>query len=580
MEPLTRTPDGYRQGLSARAMATAVALDPQFILPALPRLLEHLVVIALPDGLIVEGTGARQVLRGRAATELLPALVPLLDGSRRVDELATALGRSPAHIHAAISLLYTCGLVEDATDAPRHPARVPDDVAAYIGRHLDTTRVNRNGATALTRLATSRVTVVGDGATDLAAVLRDAGIGHVAATGRVAADETDLVVVLGDEPDLVSAVEDGCEGAGVPWLRTACTDAGIEVGPRFESGETACYRCFAREWVPSDAAGAPGPLRRAAWLGLVADEVVTLLSRVGTLQSTSGVTTVDLDDWQERTTLVPRRPDCFRCFPTPVPDEPPLAYRYELAVAFPPRHLLNPKDHQHHYVPSNLALQTMSKRYPAARHVPLVAPELTPVPADRPGDAVTAVDPAVLSGLLLRTAGRRGAQQAGRKPRRWAPTGGNLGSVQVYLLAAGVDWLTPDWYFYDAAQHRLALVRRCGATGDGAGVVGAPPAPPRPTAADLTARIADDRVPTPPALLVMTGALDRVARKYFDFAYRIVHLDAGVATAQLQAVATGYGLTTRVALRWDDELLHEELRLNPDEEPVTAVVGLYGKERP
>ena len=79
-------------------------------------------------------------------------------------------------------------------------------------------------------------------------------------------------------------------------------------------------------------------------------------------------------------------------------------------------------------------------------------------------------------------------------------------------------------------------------------------------------------------MIVSTGALARVAGKYHDFAYRIVHLDAGVATAQLQALATGYGLATRVAPRVDDGLLREELRLDPADEPVTAVLGLYGRE--
>src|SRR5207302_2080270 len=47
-------------GLSAGAMAVAVATDPQFAPPIRPRLVAGLVVEPLPDGLLVEGTATRR----------------------------------------------------------------------------------------------------------------------------------------------------------------------------------------------------------------------------------------------------------------------------------------------------------------------------------------------------------------------------------------------------------------------------------------------------------------------------------------------------------------------------------------
>jgi hypothetical protein len=615
-------------GLSAGAMAAAVAWDPQFTLPARPRLLDHLVVIPLADGLVVEGTGERQVLRGKAATELIPDLLRLLDGTHGIDDLATTLGRPRQHIHAAVALLYACGLLEDAEQAPAWPGGVAPEVAAVLGRHLDTTRVNRSVGAALTRLAAARVVIVAEStaARSLAGSLRRAGVGQLSLAAAdtwepslagASEDGIDLVIALAEDSTVSTAfdaLDEWCDRARVPWLRSAYTSAGIELGPRFESGHTACYRCFAREW-PANLAR-PSDRHRIAWYGLVADEAIALLSRVGKPTSTNGVTTLDLAGWQDRTVLIPRRPGCPRCCPQPgayptrpgaYPDEVPLALRYEQAVAFPPRHLLNPKDHQHHYRPANLALQTGSKRYPGAHHEELPPPERTPVPpsgvstrstvtADSPPAGT--VDRDTLAGLLLRTGGRRAVPEPGRpgeprpggsrpggsrpggKVQRWAPTGGNLGSVQLYLLAVNVAGLAPGWYCYESAEHRLAEVRRCADSPSHGytGVVGAPPPPSRPTAYQLAGTVADEQLPpVPAALLVLTGALGRVATKYYDFACRIVYLDAGVATAQLQAVADAYRLGTRLAHRWDDRLLHEELRLDPATEPVTAVIGLYGR---
>ena len=354
MDGLTGQALPGRVGLSAPAMAAAVSLDPQFTLPVRPRLLAHLVLVDLGDGLLVEGTAERQVLRGHAATDLLPALLPLLDGTRRIDDLAGALDRPGRQVHAAVALLYACGLLEDADDRAPRPVAVPAEAAAFLGRHLDTTRVDRSVGAALARLATARVVVVGPaGAEAVAGALRRAGVPQATAAGHggwrhalaaAATDGIDLVLALGAPDPLPRELDDWCAQARVPWLRSAHGSAGVEIGPRFEAGLTACYRCFAEE-LPAGGRGRPGARRRAAWHGLVVDEVLALLSRVLVARSTGGVTTVDLDGWSDRTVLVPRRPGCPRCCPDggTARREPELAHRYEQAVAFPPRHLLDPR---------------------------------------------------------------------------------------------------------------------------------------------------------------------------------------------------------------------------------------------
>lgn len=525
--------------MDAATMAYAVAADPQFAPPVRPCLAPGLVQVPLVDGVAFAGTGNRQtVLRGRSAVQLIPRLLPYLDGTRTVDELAEVLPKVPLKsLHACVSLLYVSGLLQDGPVGEIVEV-IPAEVAGYLGRNLDTTRINRSRNQACERLARTRVLVAGTGplAAMLRAELAGAGADAHAWTGD-ALTAGDLVVAVDDgDAAAMAKVDEACRQAGVGWLRTAAGADTAEVGPLFDARYTGCHDCFSRNRTgPS---GEPSKARAAAWAALAATETVHLLSRVGTTPSMQVCTVFDLNEWSQLAVGVYRRPGCPTCLPTDPRAEtatPPIAHRYEQAVTFPPRDWLNLKEHQAHYRPANHALQRYNKEYQAAARLPL-------------GDGS-------LSDLLRRTAGLRdlGEKALPGQVSRWAPTGGNLGSVQAYLLALDVPGLEPSWYFYQRADHSLGRIRAASA-----GIC--PPL-------EETA---------PSALLVLTGALGVVAAKYHDFAYRILSLDAGVALAQLAAVAETHDITTRFAERWDDTAIHDALRLDPNAEPVTAVIALGG----
>ncbi|WP_436535063.1 nitroreductase family protein [Actinoplanes sp. HUAS TT8] len=535
VEEVTRN-DGR---MDAATMAYAVAADPQFVPPVRPCLAAGLVQVPLVDGIAFPGTGNRQtVLRGRSAVQLIPRLLPLLDGTRTVEELGELLPRVPLKtLHACVSLLYVSGLLQDGPIGEAVEV-IPAEVAGYLGRNLDTTRVNRSRNQACERLARTRVLIAGTG--PLAAMLRTelagAGADAHAWTGD-ALTTGDLVVAVDDgNTTALTEVEEACRKAGIGWLRTAVGADRAEIGPLFDARYSCCYDCFARNRTAP--AGEPSAVRAAIWAALAATETVHLLARVGEVPSMQVCTVYDLGEWSRQVIGAYRRPGCPTCLPADPraeTDRSPLAHRYEQAVTFPPREWLNLKEHQAHYRPANHALQRYNKQYQAAARLPL-------------GDGS-------LSHLLRRTAGLRdlGDRALPGQVSRWSPTGGNLGSVQAYLLALDVDGLDPAWYFYQRADHTLGRVR--------AATAGVCPA------LEETG---------PSALLVLTGALGVVAAKYHDFAYRILGLDAGVALAQLSAVAATRGVTTRFAARWDDAAFHDALRLDPDAEPVTAVVALGG----
>src|SRR5262245_23245446 len=100
--------------ISAVTMARAARFDPQFAVPVRPRVRRGLAVRPYPDHLVVDGTPTRHVLRGTAATQLVPRMLPLLDGVRDHDAVAAALGLPVATVFTALSLLWTCGVVEEA----------------------------------------------------------------------------------------------------------------------------------------------------------------------------------------------------------------------------------------------------------------------------------------------------------------------------------------------------------------------------------------------------------------------------------------------------------------------------------
>lgn len=539
--------------LSAAKMAYAVAADPQFSVPARPCLLPGLVRVPLVDGLAFVGTGNRQTaLRGRTATSLIPRLLPVLDGTRTVEELA-AMHPDVAEttVRACVSLLYVSGLLQDGP-AGAEVGLIPPEVVDYLGRNLDTTRVNRNRNEACERLAQARVLIAGPEAVTgrLRAELAASGVDAHGWGGPVGAGDFVIGVDDGDA-EALTELDDACRRAGISWLRVAAGERTVEVGPLFNARQSCCYGCFAEG--RSGPSGVPSPARVAILAALGATEAVHLLSRVGVTPALSGCTVFDLAEWTQSTIGAFRRPGCPRCLPTGLPVQaggPALAHVYEQAVEFPPREWLNPKDHQAHYRPANAALQRYNKEYLAAPRIALNGGQ----PGAAPG--LTRTD---LSALLLRTAGLRadGPTAIPGQVSRWAPTGGNLGSVQAYLLALDVAGLAPGWYFYQRGDHSLARIRALSAAGG--------------EAAEVCPVLAPER---PAALLVLTGALGLVAAKYHDFAYRILCLDAGVALAQLSALTDEYGLAARFADRWDDTALAAALRLDANAEPVTAVVAL------
>ena len=190
------------------------------------------------DRLVCEHGRSVVVLEGGAVRTLLPALLPLLDGSRTLDDLASCLGE-PARpaIAQALDLLAAHELLVDGPDLPAAPDAVKV-VAAASGLAL---------SVVAERLAGATVGIVGAaGPADLLARLLHAdGVGEVRPLGWDGGS-VDLAVVA-PAPVEAGLVPDWNRHAleqRLPWLLLRPFDGlVVTVGPLVVPGESACHEC-------------------------------------------------------------------------------------------------------------------------------------------------------------------------------------------------------------------------------------------------------------------------------------------------------------------------------------------------
>ena len=209
-------------------------------MPPLPLLAPWYRAIGDGERLLLEYAQSLVVLEGAAVRTLLPALLPLLDGTRTVDDLAARLGPAarPA-IEAALELLAGRGVVVEGPDAPAELREAARFAAAALGLPVPV---------AVERLRGARVGLVGGGAArlDVARLLAGAGVGRVQRLGWNGRRRVDLAVVVpaADELDRLSAWNRRALDDGTPFLPLRPWDGRAAfVGPLVLPHRTCCYAC-------------------------------------------------------------------------------------------------------------------------------------------------------------------------------------------------------------------------------------------------------------------------------------------------------------------------------------------------
>ena len=577
--------------MRAGDVGRAARRDLQFRIPRKP--VVRLGLRARPDegGWIVDGARKSQVLGGAFAREHMGPLLDACDGTRTLDEIGEATGIGPQAAFEAVSLLWTGGIVEegDTEPAPGEPA---PELARLLSRLGDSTGVNDSWQDAARRLAAARVAVVGDAelAGEMVAALEPT-LPDVRLDGAPRQGDT-LVVLIEtiDFSDRSEEVARRCRQDGIPLLRVRAEYEAVTIGPYVDESFSPCLACASAD--EPELGPRPDAARRDIVIGLAARAVAALIARATVTHLPGDARRTDLATFTYSDRPVVSRPGCPVCSvagqgetPVPVAPSAPVGARYEQSVAIPPAAFVDSKGHQQHYKPSNLRLQREFRDWPVCPRTQLPPADLgrldQPWPVVHPiggGDADAAVRPTLseLATILALSVGVReplgtgstdpGAADAAQTPlsaklRRWTAAGGNIGSVTAYVLVpasgeageVGGEQLAPGTYVYIERDHALALIG------------------PAPSASET------DVVPDGVGVrIVLTGNVDKVARKYFSFALRIAVQDCGCSFEVLRLVAEALGVPLRARARWDEQRIARALGTDPAREPACIVVDLGG----
>jgi SagB-type dehydrogenase family enzyme len=555
-----------------------------------PRFLHETVLVPVKDEVVIHGTRHLQILRGKSTRRLLPELIALLDGTRTIEHLETSLPGVPAeHVRAAISLLYSSGLIEDGVADQTYDPNLNRETLAFFRRYVGATGQNRNGQEAYEKLQTAEVLICNETNTDAGATLKSllqrTGAGRVVLLDRETLKSWDpdlnlravqtLIVSLcvgTEDQQWHEELDDWCAKHNLTWLRALVDEKAdmVELGPLFSESEGFCYRCFQNiHGRSSPAAGQTEGSASASldfWIGVVAVEIIYLLTRIGPLATGRDFQRYRMSSWEVQRLRCARTPGCPRCLPTPgtsgglsaaflfeeyagmqslnfsgaKPD--PAANQLSMSLTFEAKRLTNCKAY---------ALKQEMPKLDYGALDSLLSARST-------SDHSLTIDK--LAAVLLMTAGIRDSENNTRQIKRWAATAGNLGSVEIYVAVRNIEGLEPGLYFYQSREHTLARFER-----RNQGL---------PIKEFISRVLGEPGSELPDAVLIFTGAHHRLARKYGIFGYRLLNLDAGAALSQMHLVARNLDIYTETVCRWADDLIEEQLHLEPWQEQCTAVAAL------
>lgn len=536
--------------IDARDLGYSFTADPDFRLPERPRYIREAVMLPYgPQALLFDGVNGIQVLTGRSARGFVSQLIEQLDGRRTLAELCAAFPQVPPQaIRDAIILLYSRGLVEDGE--PAEPAPMHAALGAFLGRYVDVTRQNANRDEALARFAATRVAVPASMEGGMLAETLDAypfaSVLRLTSPECLATASVDLFIGFfsGDAPD-ARAWFAAAHAAGIRALHAHVGSDKVEVGPYIMPGITGCYDCLRALHIAPTGTDAADTL---FWAGVIAQRVGQLVARLGPFKLYNNVHVHErqgAEPTYRRYTLA-RLPGCSACglgHVAPLPPGPELRtwLHHHASHIMTCKELRSPRDHQLHYAASNLQL---TRKRPQPRYgvrtlaLDLSLPVALPAWGQR-GVPAPRADASLLSQMLWAAAGYQHTDQG---LRRVAPSGGGLGSADLYVIARRVDGVPAGAWHYFGYGHLLEWI---GPVDDMklAGALGVP-------VADL-----------PPLTIVGVSDMRKTRQKYDEFSFRIGTLDGGVARQFMQEVADVAGLAVTDLVDVRDVVLADLLNL-------------------
>jgi SagB-type dehydrogenase family enzyme len=513
--------------VSAATIGEKFVLDPDLQLPVYPRYIKEILMFPNDQSsvLFVGGSGM-QVLAGRSARRFIPELIKHLDGKKSLADLAALYPQHPPKvIRDAITLLFSRGLLEDG-DSPDIKTELTP-LAQFSGRYIDATRNNKNRGEVVSRLADSHVTIaISDSAGSLHAETLMSAFANMGLKNVECINEPES---LSKDTDLLIAFFIGEDESASQWmlrankmnkkvLHASIGREDVEVGPLFVPGQSGCYDCF-RHIRQASEKGERSDID--FWLGVVALNAYHLLTRVGQFELYNVCrihSKHDSGDFYSQT-RVSRLPGCKTCGlgHTRLKQDSPQIKPWILhnaAVIISSYEFRNPKEHQSHYAAANISISEAAPK-------PIIGAQIVSLPSGLDFDALPGWKQAPgearninLEELAILLRYSVGYQPTTTGMRRIAPSGGGLGSSELYLSVRDIAGLDNGIYHYFGYSHVLERLGDmpdqllCGALG-----------------------VAKSQLPQ--AAIIGITNMNKARQKYDRFAFRLGTVDSGVTQTYL-----------------------------------------------
>ena len=583
----------------ATGLSTRFDHDPQMNLPELPRFSEDYLTISLADdeAMLIAGGEKPELLRGRAAQILLPHLLPVLDGTRTIEEICNCFPKvKPQIIYDVISLLFFRGLLEEGETAVDHAQFSDDERLFYdkqlrfLGRYTDVTRTSSNRYQTQLRLKNASVLIITNGriAEKYAANLIQSGVGTVTllptdapsvidqarlasinphstvamlplntSLATAVAGHTHVIAISNRDEEWWFDLDKQCRAANVVWLRGILSNQVIEVGPLFVGDVSPLYRTFIKSIGKSDYSQQPlGTIQ--THIGISHIQLVTLkeISRLFTPPLWNQVQYLDLESGEVSHRKTLRLPEAYRDndeYPV-LPDDLAALYHLETNHSW---YGFSSKGHQNHY--SATVSKMTSGAYKVYDTLPkLKLPPLETLPPlsidlsaaitpDEPTAPPVKVDINKVSQICGWTGRWRYPEIPA--PLRFIPSGGGMCSSDFYVAAWDVDGLPPGLYHYEGSRHQLEILRE----GDLRDVI-------RPLISQ------EHLIDNTSMALIQTAHTERLVAKYQIRGYRYAHLDAGIMLESFRLITNALGVNMRALGRFADDDIARLLDIHPQQE--------------
>lgn len=221
------------------------APTPADAIPERPALAPWYRLTAADGRLLLEHGGSVISFEGKAASLLLPSLIPLLDGSRTVDEIVDAIGTAVAPAtRRALTLMADKGALLEG----RQPSTAdgPASEAAIFAAETG----GPSPAQVLATLALGEVSVAGTSSTaeEIVRILEATGLRPVRTVGMREAGHVDgLLVAAPNEEERAELTSVNTRRLELvrPWLQILPHDGRfVVVGPLFAPPSSACHTCY------------------------------------------------------------------------------------------------------------------------------------------------------------------------------------------------------------------------------------------------------------------------------------------------------------------------------------------------